>query len=133
MGYRINRRLTRRGKRVGRRPRNGQEGSRCRGWIRRGRHQNIRKGRLCGRVGATSGEHERREDDTPTNHFHGNGVMDGVIVVGTGDDVTIKVEVGVNVCVGVEKSGVFVYVNDGMAMVEVNVGVKVGTFGTQSN
>ena len=34
--------------------------------------------------------------------------MDAVAVAGTGDDVAMNVEVGVNVCVGVEKSGVFV-------------------------
>jgi len=65
--------------------------------------------------------------------------MEGVTVVGTGDDVTINVDVGVKVSVGVEKSGVFVYVDVGVAVtaiVDVMVGgsgVMVGTFGTQSN
>ena len=94
------------------------------------------------RVGATSGEQECREDDAPTNRFHGtvadgNGVRDGVDVAGTGDDVTTNVGEGVNV--GVEKSGVFVDVETGVfvtAMVNVMVGgsgVIVETFGTQSN
>lgn len=63
--------------------------------------------------------------------------MEGVTVVGTGDEVTMNVAVGVNVRVGVEKSGVLVNVEVGVAaIVDVMVGgsgVMVGTFGTQSN
>lgn len=91
------------------------------------------------RVGAASGEQECREDDAPTDQFHGNGVMDGVTVAGTGEDVTMNVDVGVKVRVGVEKSGVFVDVETGVfvtATVDVLVGgsgVIVETFGTQSS
>lgn len=62
--------------------------------------------------------------------------MDGVTVVDTDEDVTMNVEVGVNVRVGVEKSGVLVNVEDGVgvtAIVEVTAGVNVEMFGTQSN
>lgn len=67
------------------------------------------------------------------NGFHGvvsgNGVKDGVDVAGTGDDVIMNVDVGV------EKSGVFVG-GDDVVLTDVVViaiaGVLVGTLGTQS-
>ena len=65
--------------------------------------------------------------------------MDGVDVAGTGEDVTINVEVGVNVRVGVEKSGVLVSVFVGVAVTAIvdvmvgGTGVNVEMLGTQSN
>jgi len=59
----------------------------------------------------------------------GVGVIDGVDVAGSDDDVTV------NVNVGVEKSGVMVKVLVGVAVfvfVIVMAGVLVGTFGTHS-
>jgi hypothetical protein len=89
---------------------------------------------LCGCVGAASSEQQRREDDAPTDRFHGaavvgSGVLEGVAVAGTG------VEVKMTVDVDVEKSGVFVDVLVGVGVlvaVIVIAGVLVGTLGTQS-
>jgi len=55
--------------------------------------------------------------------------MEGVTVVGTGVDVTMNVDVGV------EKSGVLVAVDEGVTVlvfVFVTAGVLVATFGTHS-
>jgi hypothetical protein len=75
--------------------------------------------------------------------FHGVGCVcvGAVVEVGTGDDVTINVAVGVEksgvrvaVLVGVEKSGVRVTVLVGVekTITLVAVGVSIGTLGTQS-
>jgi hypothetical protein len=96
---------------------------------------------LSGRVGATSGKQQCREDDVPTNGSHGE-----VEVVWLGKDVSVGVdafvfvgtgvEVTTNVDVGVEKSTVTVKVLVDVAgrgvFVIVTAGVLVGTFGTQS-